>query len=248
MTITKGAIVLLFIGMCSTVTEAFPGQSTVPSASIGTPLPLNGLFKQSVNMKLLVLSADGKEPSFAAITFFLDHLGIPYDAVVLTKTPLPSLSGAFQGFYQGIVLATGNLSFNDGTSWMSALSADGWANIEAYQRDYGVRVVSYFTYPDARYGLALAGNGVAYMPDAPGKLGLTPMGSTLFPYLIPANQIDVVNAFHYPAATIAAEGETTTPIINIAAPGASEQTTAGVTHVAADGRESLALTVDSART
>ena len=41
------------------------------------------LFKKSVDMKLLVLSADGTEPSFAAIKFFLDHIGIPYDAVVL---------------------------------------------------------------------------------------------------------------------------------------------------------------------
>lgn len=251
---TQRVVRLIFIGMCLATKGAWAQQVPPAAASAvlssgaaitsGSSQPLSRLFKRAVNMKLLVLSADGTEPGFAAITFFLDHLGIPYDSVVLTKTPLPALNDGTHGFYQGIVLATGNLSFNDGTSWVSALSSTGWTSLDTYQREYGVRVVSYFTYPEARYGLAVAGTGVSYRPEAPGKLSLTAAGSALFPYLIPANQLDVVYAYHYPAAPIAAEGETTVPILTIAAPGASDLT-AAVTHAASDGRESLALTVDS---
>ncbi len=267
------AIYFVLVGLWVTVMCAFAGQASNPnptgparpsdeiqstspptsglSLSSGsftsvndTTLPLNRLFKQPVSMKLLVLSADGKEPSFAAITFFLDHLGIPYDAVILTKKALPTLNDAARGFYQGIVLATGNLSYDDGKSWVSALNAADWANLDTYQRDYGVRAVSYFTYPEARYGLAPAGNGVSYTPDALAKLSLTADGASIFPYLIPGNRLDLANAYFYPATPVAASGETTTPIITIATPGTKEQT-AGVTHSASDGRESLAMTVDS---
>ena len=251
---TRRAIYLFTIGMCLTVTAAMSQQVPPPQAMSfpdrgfvlagGTSKPASGMFKRALNMKLLVLSADGTEPSFTAITFFLDHLGIPYDAVVLTKTQLPPLNDGIQGFYQGIVLATGNLSFSDGASWAPALNAEGWASLDAYQRDYGVRAVSYFTYPEARYGLAPAGTGVSYTSAAPGKLAVTKGGSTLFPYLMPGNRLSVVYAYHYPADAVAATGETTTPIMTITAPG-GEETTAGVTHVASDGRESLAMTVDA---
>jgi hypothetical protein len=237
---TRHAAGLFMIGLCLTASGAESNQTSAANATAQNI----SLFKQPLNMKLLVLSADGKEPSFSAITFFLDHLGIPYDAVVLTNTPLPSLNDATHGFYQGIVLATGNLSFNNGASWVSALSDAGRASLDTYQRDYGVRLVSYYTYPEARYGLAPSGDGALYTPTAPGKLSLTPSGSKLFPYLNPGNQLDVVNAYYYPSAAISGEGETTTPILMLAGPGVDAQT-AGVTHVASDGRESLAITVDS---
>ena len=210
------------------------------TASVTTSSVASNLFKQSVNMKLLVLSADGTDPAFEAIKFFLDHIGIPYDAVVLTKAPLPPLTDLTHGLYQGIVLSNGTLPYNGASKLLPA----DWIKLDDYQRAYGVRVVSYYTFPEARYGLALSGAGQSNTPVAPAKLSLTTAGSSLFPYLIAANQLDVVYSWYYPSTPVAAIGETTTPIMTISGPGVTSQTV-GVTHTAADGRETLAMTFDS---
>jgi hypothetical protein len=226
-------------GPTNTRTTSTFASSAAPTAST--------LFKQSLNMKLLVISADGTEPSFTAITFFLDRIGIPYDAVVLTQTnlTLPTLNDSNNGFYQGIVLASGSLAYNTGTGWASALSATGWASLDAYQRTYGVRLVSYYTFPEPRYGMALAGTtGYSNTSAKPALLSLTSTGKTLFPYLIATNKLEVANAYYYPATAVAAAGETTTPIMTISSTGVNNLIV-GVTHVAADGRESLAMTFDS---
>ncbi len=274
MTITRGSKALLFIGMWSTMLgqSQFSTQKTHHPSTQSRPLPYvkvdwpaqarpevvssalvatanattaSTLFKQSLQMKLLVLSADGTEPSFAAITYFLDHTGIPYDAITLTKTPLPALNDATHGLYQGIVLASGNLAYDKAGIWQSALSTTDWTNLDNYARNYGVRVVSYYTFPEARYGLALSGaTGYSNTPASPALLSLTAAGSPLFPYLIPANKINVVYAYYYPSVAVAATGETTTPIMTISATGLNN-VVVGATHVAADGRESLAMTMDS---
>ena len=265
MTITRGGIALLFIGLWSMVSaqspikapDPNPTEPTIPSAQTmasmaNSAAPINalaaaGLFKQSVNMKLLVLSADGTEPSFAAIKFFLDHIGIPYDAVVLTSNnlTLPALTDPSHGLYQGVVLASGNLGYNSPGGWGSALNTADWLKLDDYQRLYGIRLVSYYTWPEARYGLTLSGaSGYSNTPTAPGKLSLTAAGSSLFPYLNATNQLDVVYAYYYPSAVVPVTGETTTPIMTITGPGVTNQIVAA-THIAADGRESMAMTFDN---
>lgn len=270
MTTTRGAIAVFFIGFMTTVAGTAGSKSPTPnngqSTKPSTPLPnvpvgwpsttttassaattASTLFKQPLTMKLLVLSADGTEPSFQAITFFLDRIGIPYDAVVLTKTglKLPALNDSLHGFYQGIVLASGSLAYNNGTAWASALSTADWSAMDAYRRAYGVRLVSYYTFPEPRYGMALVGTtGYSNTPASPATLSLTSAGSPLFPYLVAGNRLNVVNAYYYPATAVAAAGETTTPIMTISSSGIKDLT-AGVTHVAADGRETLAMTFDS---
>ena len=47
-----------------------------------------------LDLKLLVLTGDGTEPSFGAIKYFLDYLGAPYDAVIAKTAGLPALSDA----------------------------------------------------------------------------------------------------------------------------------------------------------
>lgn len=59
---------------------------------------------QPRDMKLLVISVDGTEPSFAAITSFLNSLGIPYQTMFAKKQPLPVLSDATKGYYQASFL------------------------------------------------------------------------------------------------------------------------------------------------
>jgi hypothetical protein len=215
-----------------------------PAAAVAAATPL---YKKALNLKLLVLSADGSEPSYSAIKFFLDHIGIPYDAVVLNTAALPALTDlSGHGNYQGIVLANGQLAYNAGGVYKSALSTDDWSKIDKYQVDTGIRLVSYYTFPEARYGMALFGSaGYSSTPAAPSKLTFANAGKSMFPYLA-AKDLDVVYSYYYPATAVAAAGETTTPILTISGPGVSNRT-AAVTHVAADGRESLAMTFDSSQ-
>ena len=66
-----------------------------------------------IDLKLLVISADGQETDFAAITTFLNQIGIPYDTLIASQRQLvPSMlwDGVSHGYYQGILLCTGNLA------------------------------------------------------------------------------------------------------------------------------------------
>ncbi|MGH9721470.1 MAG: hypothetical protein ACRD8O_14770 [Bryobacteraceae bacterium] len=194
------------------------------------------LLTNSRDMKLLVLAADGTEPSFAAIRTILGQIGVPYDAVVLTQTggKLPPLNNFLKGYYQGIILTTGNLATCTTNPCSIALPAEGWLALDKYAASYGVRILSYYTFPDPRYGLTWT--GVA-LPG--GTASFLPASSAVFPDLNRANPVPVSNSFVYAALPVAGAGETTTPILTI------NGGIAGVTHRKGDGREYLALTFDN---
>ena len=109
------------------------GKSTplapVPTPSTPTTSGTNRWTRQ-LDLKLLVLAGSGTEPSFAAIRFFLDHMGVPYDSVVIGKQPLPALGDATRGFYQGIILATGNLYHVNGSGQSAALPVESWMALD----------------------------------------------------------------------------------------------------------------------
>ena len=191
-----------------------------------------------LEMKLLVLSADGTEPSFDAMKTLLDHLAVPYQAVVLRSQPLPALfNSTGRGNYQGIVLSTGGLAYYNGSAWVSALSAADWTAIDTYMKDYSVRLASFYTFPEARYGLTYV-SALSTSDTSPGNATLTSAGQAVFPYLNPANPLKVMFSYTYLAAAAPAAGETTTPILSMAG------STVGATHKKADGREYMALTMD----
>src|SRR5690242_8591940 len=132
-----------------------PGLVTAIASA--TPIPGNTL-----DMKLLVVSADGTETDYPGITAALDRMGVPYDKIVATQTPLTAamLSDApTHGRYYGIVLTTGNLTYFNNTtqSWQSAFSLAQWDMLHAYQTKFGVRSVTSFTFPEAAYGLTYIG-------------------------------------------------------------------------------------------
>lgn len=176
------------------------------------PSSLANLYLKPVDMKLLVLSADGTEPSFDATKYFLDYLAIPYDAVVLNTTPLPALNDATKGFYQGIVLSTGNLALLTGTTWGSALTPAQWATLDNYMTAYGVRTASMYTFPEPRYGLTMV-SAVSTTPAAPVQLSFPAAASTVFPYLNRTNPLPVIYSYMYYANATPATGETTTPFL-----------------------------------
>jgi len=187
-------------------------------------------------MKILVLSADGTEPSFAAIQAILNQLGVPYDAVILTQThgALPPLNDALKGYYQGIVLATGNLATCTTNPCSIALPDAGWKALDVYAATYGVRMVAYYTFPDPRYGMTWTGS-----VNQSGNATILPAAADIFRYLNTANPIPIANAYMYGVTPVAGTGETTTPILTV------NGQIVGVTHKKADRREYLALTVDN---
>ena len=229
---TRGLLLaLLPLLLGQAVSMAF-AQTTPPQLAL-----------KPVDLKLLVLAGNGTEPSFLAIQTFLNQIGVPHDDVILAApgraaVALPALNDSSKGFYQGIILATGNLAVcNAAGACGSALPDAGWAALDAYAAAFGIRTVSYYTYPNARYGLAPV-SAVSIGATA-SNLSFSPGAAPIFPYLNTKNPLKITYTYAYLSAPVSAPGEVTTPILTM--PGG----TVGVVHKKADGREYLALTFDN---
>jgi hypothetical protein len=218
-----------------------PSNPLQPIITPDTTSLLGGIIHSlatPVDMKLLILATDGTEPGLAALKYLLDYLGTPYQVVLLANgQPLPQLDNGIKGFYQGIILTIGNLGICN-PACHSALDVNGWATLDSYVRNYHVRMVSYYTYPEARYGLVPV-SAVGTTDQAPGLVNLTPAGAGIFNYLQPNATVKVMWAWTYLASTVAAPGESTTPILQLG------NSVVGATHTLGDGREYMALTMDN---
>jgi hypothetical protein len=194
----------------------------------------------SVDMRILVVAADGQETDFPAIQTFLGQVGVPYDTLLASQAPLTASmlsDAAGHGRYQGIVLTTGNLTYYDGATWQSALSTEEWATLRAYQVAFGVRSVTSYTFPEAAYGLSYVG----YQDTLGGNLpvNLTPAGTGVFPYVNAANAVPVTGAWAYFGTII--DPTVTTPLVTATVNGQTYPI-ASVTKYPA-GYENLAFTV-----
>src|ERR1043165_6095627 len=109
----------------------------VPAASSAPVSP-----GQRVDLKVLLLSADGTEPGFGAWKAALDREGVPYTAIVADTAPAltaAQLSDGDHAFYQAVILATGDLVHpvanpNGTISYLSALADTEWAALTAFER------------------------------------------------------------------------------------------------------------------
>ncbi|MEZ5355825.1 MAG: hypothetical protein R2762_24590 [Bryobacteraceae bacterium] len=212
-------------------TAPIAGGAVAVGAAVTAAKPLK--------MRMLIIAADGDEPAFDAIRNTLEHIGVPYDAIVAKTQPLPVLNDATTGFYQGIILTSGNLAVEDANgNWSSALSAASWTALDNYARDYKVRTLAMYAFPEARYGLTFI-SALSPTDQAPAMATIPAAGKPVFSYVNTANQIKIQWAYTYLAAPTPAAGETTTPIVTI------NGQTAGALHTKADGREYLALTFDN---
>jgi hypothetical protein len=206
-----------------------------------------------VNMKILVLAGDASEISYHAITAFLDEIGVPYTAVAV-DTITPDSNGnrlasfpftdpvSGRGLYQGMIYTNSTFGVCSPTC-VNLLSAADWTTLDNYSAQYQVRVVSYYTWPEAKWGLVAAGNGASYTTTNPLNASFTPAAAAIFPYLTRTNPLPIgangTGIYAYQATTTAAAGETTTPILT------DGNYTLGATHTTADGRQTLALTFDN---
>jgi hypothetical protein len=138
-----------------------------------------------IDLKVLLVSADGTEPTFGLWKTTLDREGVPYDSMIATTAPPLTAEqladGTAHAKYQAVILATGNFAYFDGTSWGSAFSTDEWNVLHAYEAAFGIRQISAYVYPGPEYGLTT--------PTAAGDWGgtigaVTPAGATSFPELV----------------------------------------------------------------
>jgi hypothetical protein len=207
-----------------------------------------------VRMKVLVLSMSQDDNGYESITNQLNQIGVPYESLFVSSlTPdssgnrLSSValsdSSTGTGLYQGIIQTDGSFSVCT-TTCQSLLSAADWLKLSTYASQFSVRVVAYYTYPAAQWGLVPADSGASYTNTNPLNLNLTAAGAAVFPYLNSAHVIPVSGAWGYgiwayrtmPAA---AANETTIPLLT------SGAYTFAATHTTSDGRETMALTFDN---
>lgn len=197
----------------------------------------------SINMKLLVISADGKEPSFAGIKSTLDQIDVPYDVLIASQKSLDTVvlsDGLGNGKYQGIILATGNLAYQSAAGWQSALTAAQWQKLWTYEKTFKVRQATMYTYPAGLPDNYCLANPVGTGTDkTPVTATLSAAGKVAFNYLNTANPVAINNAWTY-LATPSPGANTITPLLS---------TSAGnpIASICAypDGRQNLAITADS---
>lgn len=209
---------------------------------------------QRLDAKVLLLSADGTEPGFAAWKYELTREGVPFDAVVsytgATKTSTLTDArladyGAQHAKYDAVILASGDLGHqvtnpDTTTSTLSALTDAEWAALAKLEKTFGIRQLSDYTAPGPAHGLVASGGA-----SQDGKTGtLTAAGKAAFLYLkgpvpIPNDDPGV--------ATSEAFGYVGTPVVPstwqslVDAPGGGSYL--GIYTHPEDGREEMVMTV-----
>jgi hypothetical protein len=206
------------------------------------PAPTRAETPTSIDMKLLVISADGSEPVFAGIKSILNQIGVPYDVLIAKDTPLTpqTLSdGMGAGRYQGIFLSTGNLGYEASPGvYQSALTAAQWQMLWQYEADFRVRQVTLNTYPGGapdNYGLTLY--GAVDTTSTPIQASLTTAGQQLFGYLNPANPVSIKNAWTYLATPVSSTNPV--PLLKTA-----DGFAIASIYTYPDGRQNLTITTD----
>lgn len=200
---------------------------------------------KQVDLRVLLLSADGSEPTFAAWSAALSREGVPFDAVIADQTA-PITADSLQhsgthGRYQAVVLATGGLLQCTVFTCTSALDIDEWLALNAYQQSFGVRRVTAYAYPTPEYGLNYP-FGAADISNTEGHL--TAAGEAEFGYLRGPVPIDVGTWGYYATPVTPAAGAASPFTTLVAGPVDSAGTPSALVGVYArpDGFEELVMT------
>lgn len=181
--------------------------------------------------RLLVITADGKSSSLAAITSALDYLGTPYDVYNATagaELTTDTLAAGAHGRYYGVILDTGDLAVGS----TSALSAAEWMALASYEARFGVRRAVLYAIPSASYGLQTT--GAIDVKASPLSASCTAAGSVVFVGANCAAPVVIADGYAYGAH---ATDASTSPLL-VDAAGAVYAATRSY----ADGREALVLT------
>jgi hypothetical protein len=205
-----------------------------------TRAPLAAAATCGTDLKLLVIAADGSEPSLGAIRRTLDYLGTPYELFLAVQQPAiaPSkLSSGCRAFYQGVILTTAELGYIGPTGYQSAFEPGEQATLDLFSSQTGARqLVWYSGWTTPTFGFNYPSDAVD-TAIAPLPARFTPAGATVFSHVNTAGPLTISNAYTY----------LTTPLDSLTTPllvdGAGHSLVA--TRQFSDGRETMALTFDS---
>ncbi|KAH6612971.1 hypothetical protein C7974DRAFT_322017 [Boeremia exigua] len=154
----------------------------------------------SMSNTILVLARDTAS-SISATSGFKGY-GIPYELVIVPQAgiSLPVLNGSSsQGSYGGFVVL-GEVSYDYGGSWRSALSPEQWQQLYDYQNTFGARMVRLDVYPGPDFGAATAIDGAGCCNAGVEQL-VSISNATSFPTanLKEGATISTQGLWHYPA-------------------------------------------------
>jgi hypothetical protein len=140
-------------------------------------------YAGDVDLKVLLIAADGTEPAYSDWKDLLTREGVPYTAIV-AKDAGPLTAETFESngraLYQAVVLTNDGLYHWNGSAYVSALSPESWTALQAFQTKFRIRQVTSVVYPQPQYGLEYP----TYAGDFGGQTAeLTTTGKAAFPYL-----------------------------------------------------------------
>ena len=195
----------------------------------------------SVNLKVLVLTAETNDFTLAPIVEALEFQATPYDIHVAAENPGTLVAAALRtgslGHYNGIILTSATLGYTPGgATWLSALTPDEWAVLAQYESDFGVRRLNWYGYPGPEQGFNWP-HGLVDTSTSPVHGHWTPDGAAEFVYVNSANTFPITNVWAYLATPLDAntkvmmdDGNGNALIASVATP---------------DGREVATVTFDS---
>jgi hypothetical protein len=238
--------------------QRFVWASVLSALAATTVISLNAqtpALPCGIDLKLLVISADGREAVLPAITRTLDFLGTPYTLHIATEHPgaiaESFLKSGCRGFYQGIVQTSASLAYESPTSgWTTAITPAESQALVAYATEFKVRQVNWYSFPRAEEGLFFT--SAADTSTTPLPVTFTAAGKALFPYLsavTPVSRTIVSTLFPRRNATFTISQAWVyfaTPVDALTVPlltAASGQVLAATRNFP-DGREMLTMTFD----
>jgi len=173
--------------------------TNMPSASeFKAPAPKT---PDPVDLNVLVVSADGNEADLPAIKQTLDYLGTPYTVYIASRTPGGLIAsflwdGGVHAYFQGVILTTGDLGYPSSAGWTSALSSTEWSHLWTFESTFGIRQVTWYTFPTPAYGF----NYYTGTVDSTGTTtaSFTAAGAPLFSgYANTATPVSIQHAYTY---------------------------------------------------
>ena len=236
-----------FAPVDDTPENASEPEMTLASAEAAQPLLAtipSGCTSSTVDLRVLVIASNGNEADLRAIRQALDTLGTPYTLWIATQNPGQLAAGRLwsgcHALYQGVILTNGSLGYIGANgAWVtSALTDAEWLNLATFEANFGIRRVSWYTYPSPSSGFQWPATNGVDTSSTPLPSHLTQAGQAAFAYVQPTASITVEGAWAYQALPLA-DGTTTVLL--------SDPTgyALAATHVFPNGREMLSLTFDS---
>jgi hypothetical protein len=150
------------------------------------------------DLKLLVVAADGLEPSLASIRKTLDYLGTPYEVFVTATEPAltaAKLSVGCHNFYQGIIYTSAELVYSSPTGFVSSYEAGEQAALQTFAAATKAREVVWFSdWAGPNWGINWPSGGVD-TSTSPINASFTAAGKAIFSHVNTANPLTIRNAW-----------------------------------------------------